>query len=120
MVRHIMEQPGLAKLREDFRDFKCRTEAQIESVTSELAIIKNCIMQLYNVLLPGRFSLQHLQAAPAMPPFPCSAQHFSAAAQAPPQAQQPQRASSAHHGASLHPAYPHPVLVRTAASPLLL
>ncbi len=113
-MRHVMEQPGLAELREDLKDFKRRAEAQIDSVTGELAIVKNCIMQLYNVLLPGKFSMQHLQAAPAMPPIPSSAQNFPPPMQ--PQPQPLQRASSAHHGAPQHPAYPHPAAVRAAAS----
>ena len=61
MVRHMMEQPGMAELREELKDFKHRAEAQINSVTSELAIVKNCIMQLYNVLLPSKFPMQHPQ-----------------------------------------------------------
>lgn len=51
----------MAELREELKDFKRRAEAQMNSVTSELAIVKNCIMQLYNVLLPGKFPMQHLQ-----------------------------------------------------------
>ena len=61
MVPNVMEHPGLAELHEDFKGFKRRTEAQIESLSSELAIVKNCIMQLYNVLLPGKLPTQHLQ-----------------------------------------------------------
>ena len=119
-VRHVMEQPGLAELREDLKDFKRRAEAQIESVTGELAIVKNCIMQLYNVLLPGKFSMQHLQAAPAMPLIPSCAQNFPLPMQPLPQAQPLPRVSSAHHGASQHPGYPQVAAVRPAASHPLL
>ena len=106
MVRTMMEQKGLAELREDLRDFKRRTEAQINSVSSELAIVKNCIMQLYNVLLPGKFPMQHLQAPPIMPHIPAT-QHFPAPQQALPQPSQLQHASHAHHAPPQHPAYPH-------------
>lgn len=114
-VRTMMEQPGLAKLREDLRDFKRRTEAQINSVSSELAIVKNCIMQLYNVLLPGKFPIQHLQPPPVMPHIPAT-QHFPAPQQALPQPSQLQRASSAHHAPPQHPAHPH--LPAVSACPL--
>lgn len=98
MVRQIMEQPGLTEVREDVRGFKRRTEAHMESLTSELAIVKNCIMQLYNVLLPGKLPMGgHLQAPPAMPHAPTASQQFP----------QLQRASSAHHPPPQHPAYPH-------------
>ena len=110
MVRHMMEQPGLAELREDLNAFKSRTELQIESVTGELAIVKNCIMQLYNVLLPAKLSMQHLQAAPVMPPIPVSMQHFPTPPQTLPQLQR------AHHATPQHPAYPHLAAVRSAAS----
>lgn len=106
MVRTMMEQPGLAELREDLRNFKRRTEAQINSVCSELAIVKNCIMQLYNVLLPGKFPMQHLQPPPVMPHIPAT-QHFPTPQQALPQPSQLQRASGAHHAPPQHPAYPH-------------
>ncbi|CAL5220069.1 g2020 [Coccomyxa viridis] len=106
-VRHVMEQPGLSELREDLKDFKRRAEAQIESVTGELAIVKNCIMQLYNVLLPGKFAMQHLQAAPAMPPIPSSAQNFPPPMQPLPQPQPLQMVSSTHYGAPQHPGHPH-------------
>ena len=96
-VRHVMEQPGLSELREDLKDFKRRAEAQIESVTGELAIVKNCIMQLYNVLLPGKFAMQPL-----------------------PQPQPLQMVSSTHYGAPQHPGHPHLAAVRAAASHTLL
>ena len=119
-VRHVMEQPGLSELREDLKDFKRRAEAQIESVTGELAIVKNCIMQLYNVLLPGKFAMQHLQAAPAMPPIPSSAQNFPPPMQPLPQPQPLQMVSSTHYGAPQHPGHPHLAAVRAAASHTLL
>ena len=115
MGRHMMEPPGLAELREDLKDFKSRTELQIESVTGELAIVKNCIMQLYNVLLPGKLSVQQLQATHVMPLTPAAAQHFPAPAQSLPHLQ---RASSASHAMSQHPTYSHLAAVRSAASPL--
>lgn len=62
-----------AELRREMREWKRRVEAQLEGVFSELAIVKNCIMQLYNVLLPGKFptptNLQP-QPPPAPPPPP--------------------------------------------------
>lgn len=63
-----------AELRREMREWKRRVEAQLESVHSELAIVKNCIMQLYNVLLPGKFPTptssqpQQPQPPPAPPP----------------------------------------------------
>lgn len=75
-----------AELRREMREWKRRVEAQLEGVLGELAIVKNCIMQLYNVLLPDKFptptNLQpqpppappppHSLALPALPP-----QHLS-------------------------------------------
>lgn len=43
------------ELRREFCEWKRRVEEQLEGVFGELAIVKNCIMQLYNVLLPGKF-----------------------------------------------------------------
>ena len=116
MVRTMMEQPGLAELREDLRNFKRRTEAQINSVSSELAIVKNCIMQLYNVLLPGKFPMQHLQPPPVMPHIPAT-QQFPTPQQALPQPSQLKRASAAHHAPPQHPTYPH--LSSVGACPLM-
>lgn len=108
VVPHVMEHPGLAELHEDFKGFKRRTEAQIESLSSELAIVKNCIMQLYNVLLPGKLPTQHLQISPS-----ATQQQASPTQQLPPHQQQPkppsqlQRASDAHHASLQHPAFNH-------------
>lgn len=44
-----------AELRQEMREWKRRVEAQLEGFFGELAIVKNCIMQLYNVLLRGKF-----------------------------------------------------------------
>ena len=115
-MRHVMEQPGLTELREDLKGFKRRTEAQIESVTAELAIVKNCIMQLYNVLLPGKFCMQHLHAAPVMPEMPVPAQLFPSPAQVLAPLQQPQMASSGQSSVPL--VYPH--LAAVPAATLLL
>ena len=105
MVPHVMEHPGLAELREDLTCLKRRNEVQIESLSSELAIVKNCIMQLYNVLLPGKLPAQHLQASPSTkqqqaPPTQQLPQHQ----QQPVLPSQLQHASRAHHASAQHPA----------------
>ena len=106
VVPHIMEHPGLVELREDLKGFKRRTEAQIKSLSSELAIVKSCIMQLYNVLLSGKLPVQHLQASP-----PAKPQQATPAEQLLQHQQQPfpplqlQRASNTHHAPAQHPAY---------------
>ncbi|CAL8465868.1 g5404 [Coccomyxa elongata] len=62
-----------AELRREMREWKRRVEAQLEGVLGELAIVKNCIMQLYNVLLPDKVptptsSQPQPQPPPASPP----------------------------------------------------
>ncbi|EIE18091.1 hypothetical protein COCSUDRAFT_60584 [Coccomyxa subellipsoidea C-169] len=58
------------ELRRELRDWKRRVETQVESIFGELAIVKNCIMQLYNVLLPGK-----IPPMPQPPPPPQPQQH---------------------------------------------
>jgi hypothetical protein len=43
-------------IRREFREFKRHVQDELNSMNGELAIVKNCIMQLYNVLLPGKFT----------------------------------------------------------------
>lgn len=57
-----------AELRRELRDWKRRVDGQLESILGEMAVVKNCIMQLYNVLLPGKFPLAQPASAPAPPP----------------------------------------------------
>ena len=107
MMPH-MGHPELTELHEDLQGFKRQSEAQIESLSSELAIVKNCIMQLYNVLLPGKLPVQHLQAAP-----PAKQEQAPPAQQLPQHQQQPlppsqlQHASRAHHATAQRPTYNH-------------
>lgn len=83
-------QPGsgadaaAAELRLEMREWKRRVEAQLEGVFSELAIVKNCIMQLYNVLLPGKFPTP-TSSQPQPPPAPPPPPHSLALAALPPQ-----------------------------------
>ena len=72
-----------AELRHEPREWKRRVDTQIESVFGELAIVKNCIMQLYNVLLPGKFPPMQLQPPPAPHPRGQAPPPFAAAGSAP-------------------------------------
>ena len=80
------EAAAVEELRREVRDFKCRVEGQLDSMFGELGIVKNCIMQLYNVLLPGKFP------QPAPPQHPATAAHMHAAQQ---------------HAAQVPPRMPH-------------
>lgn len=68
------ELAAVGELRRELRDFKRSVEGQLDGMSGELGIVKNCIMQLYNVLLPGRFPQQQALARaahpPRMPPMP--------------------------------------------------
>lgn len=88
-----------AELRREMCEWKRRMESQLEGVFGELAIVKNCIMELY-VLLPGEFPT--LGAPPQQPP--------------PPQPQQPSQPPPPPHSLAVpalppqHPSYQQVVL----------
>jgi hypothetical protein len=78
-----------AELRRELREWKRRVDTQIESITGEMAVVKNCIMQLYNVLLPGKFPPVQRLPPPAPRPHPhVHARTLPPAPQHPPSYQQ--------------------------------
>lgn len=68
-VRQAAACSHAAELRRELREWKRGVDAQLVSILGEMAVVKNCIMQLYNVLLPGKFPMAQPSAAlPQQPP----------------------------------------------------
>ncbi|KAK9918110.1 hypothetical protein WJX75_001378 [Coccomyxa subellipsoidea] len=107
-----------AELRRELREWKRRVDTQIESITGEMAVVKNCIMQLYNVLLPGKFPPVQRLPPPAPRPHPhVHARTLPPAPQHPPSYQQApvQPQSVVHPGHARRPP-PLPALDQLCSS----